>query len=285
MTFTLVTFLSGSLFTDSTAASIESGQVTGNLRRRQLTGTEGDICTFPRPDGSSKCKMIKMRTRYYFDSDDNECKQFSYRGCDEKNENNFTSMNACDTRCINERTNEQINEQINEKAFRNTCYYMGKCENRDSASYFRYKDGWKRNATIIDLGPCASKAQEVFDDCNNSDELPITSIFYNAYGEGTKTIYPGTGNSLPLGTASFFDFRIKFPCPPGWEPINTERDCKRAAANSKIFEFVPSPGPTPPGPTGPLVCYRSNNQDDGIKFLFNLDQEKKNRPHVCKKAE
>jgi len=89
--------------------------------------------------------------------------------------------------------------------------------------------------------------------------------------------------SGPKSCASFFDFRIGMPCPSGWEPINTEQDCRRAAANSEIFEFLSTS--TPPGDTpGPLVCYMSPNQDDGIKFIFNQIFETNSRKYVCKKG-
>lgn len=81
MTFTLVTFLSGSLFTDSTAASIESGQVTGNLRRRQLTGT--GYRRFGK--FNTKCKTASggdPKHKFYSGKSEIQCKQECNMRCD-----------------------------------------------------------------------------------------------------------------------------------------------------------------------------------------------------------
>lgn len=56
----------------------------------------GDICSKPKETGP--CKSI--HPRFYFDSNEQNCKEFIYGGC-LGNENNFEELSDCEDKCGN----------------------------------------------------------------------------------------------------------------------------------------------------------------------------------------
>jgi len=53
-----------------------------------------DVCTLPKKAGN----CMAYFTRYYYDYNDQDCKEFVYGGCD-PNANNFETRDACLNRC------------------------------------------------------------------------------------------------------------------------------------------------------------------------------------------
>lgn len=60
--------------------------------------SEKDICRLAYKTGSCKASI----PRWYYDFNEGTCKRFSYGGCD-GNENNFESLESCESSCSRQR--------------------------------------------------------------------------------------------------------------------------------------------------------------------------------------
>uniref|UniRef100_A0A0N4US52 Tissue factor pathway inhibitor n=1 Tax=Dracunculus medinensis TaxID=318479 RepID=A0A0N4US52_DRAME len=62
-----------------------------------------DICKFERDSGP----CIDAVTQWYFDKEDEQCKQFTYGGC-RGNQNRFNSKDSCEKKCAQKRKNRTL---------------------------------------------------------------------------------------------------------------------------------------------------------------------------------
>jgi hypothetical protein len=164
------------------------------------------------------------------------------------------------------------------------CYLNGECSNKKNQG-LEYKNGWVYDKYGCDNqmacnteAQCLARAKTVYENCKNKADNPIQSIFYNAQGMGAKTVYPPNASDV----TSIVRYH-KEACPSGWEKITDSKDCEKAAKSLKDTSFMGTPllDSEKPG-----ICYRSPNDSDGIKLIFNNreDGSDPERPYVCKKA-
>ena len=80
-----------------------------------------DPCTRPLGEGEECMDDSEpdASTRYYYDSEDNSCKEFEYTGCG-GNTNRFRSLRYCERRCVNR---EEEDSESNSKFFHNKCLF------------------------------------------------------------------------------------------------------------------------------------------------------------------